>query len=129
MFGEILKVPKEKELSQVCCESCYIAQEVVCVCKCHGAYHGLGHLNKAKIDTSYEKELPEAEAAKFREQYDADRVRCLCGYNISKEPIVYYIPHSDGWTVKGEKTKAWLYVKCPNCGYDMAVWKMGVLRE
>jgi hypothetical protein len=25
--------------------------------------------------------------------------------------------------------KCWLYVKCPRCGYDMSVWKMGVSRE
>jgi len=84
---------------------------------------------KAKIDPSYEKVLSEVEAQEFRKQYDPKRTRCLCGHDLSKEPIIYYVPHSDGWTVQGEKTKAWLYVKCPKCGYDMAVWKMGVPRE
>jgi hypothetical protein len=48
LFGEKLNVPGKEELSEVCCESCYMAKEEVCVCKCHGAFHGLGNLNKQK---------------------------------------------------------------------------------
>ena len=131
IFGEKLTLPTKEGLNQVCCESCYTAKEEVCVCHCHRAYHGLGNLNKAKIDPSYEKELPESEAQEFRKFYGIDgrRTSCLCGYDLSKEPIVYYLPHSGGWTVKAETEKVWLYVKCPKCGYDMSVWKMGVPRE
>jgi len=89
--------------------------------------------NRAKIDTSYEKILPEDEAQEFRKQYESIKfghgTRCLCGYDLRNEPIVYYIPHGDGWTIREEKEKVWLYVKCPKCGYDMAIWKMGVPRE
>jgi hypothetical protein len=132
LFGETLEIPAH--LKDVCCESCYTAQEEKCVCQCHGAYHGLGNLNKqkAEIDPSYEKVLPEKEAKKFRKLYgniESRKPLCLCGYDLSKEPIVYYVPHSDGWTVEGETQKVWLYVKCPKCGYDMAIWKMGVPRE
>jgi hypothetical protein len=130
LFGEKLNIPED--LKDVCCEACYNAKEEKCVCRCHGAYHGLGSLNKAKIDPSYEKELPEDEAKEFRKQYGSMEKRttkCLCGFDLKDEPIIYYVPHDAGWTVKGEKEKAWLYVKCPKCGYDMAIWKMGVPRE
>ena len=137
VFGETLEIPEN--LKEVCCSACYNANEPVCVCQCHGAYHGLGNKNRkyVSIDTSYEKVLPEDEAAKFRDQYDFSKtrdggvaaVRCLCGYNLKDEPIVYYTNHDAGWTVEGEETKCWLYVKCPKCGYDMSIWKMGVPRE
>jgi hypothetical protein len=84
---------------------------------------------KIKIDPSYEKILPEAEAEKFRKLYNANRTHCLCGKELKDEPIIYYVPHSDGWTVKGETQKVWLYVKCPKCGYDCSIWKLGVPRE
>ena len=130
LLGQELKIPSK--ITEVCCESCYTAKEEKCTCQCHGAYHGLGNLNKAKIDSSYEKQLPEPEAQIIRKQYGSVESRkplCLCGYDLSKEPIIYYTPHDYGWTVEGEPRKCWLYVKCPNCGYDMAVWKMGVPRE
>ena len=136
IFGEKLEFPTKEELKDACCESCYTAKEPECDCKCHGAFHGLGNLNgpkkpkrRTEIDSTYEKVLPESEADVFRKQYQENRTRCLCGCDLSKEPIVYYAPHSDGWTIKGESEKVWLYVKCPNCGYDMSIWKLGVLRE
>jgi hypothetical protein len=47
LFNQVLDLPKSKaELDAVCCESCYLAAEPECVCKCHGAFHGLGNLNK-----------------------------------------------------------------------------------
>ena len=85
-------------------------------------------MKKNTIDLSYyEKVLPENEAEKFRKQYT--NTKCLCGADLSRELIFYYGPHRDGWTVQNESFKVWLYVKCPKCGYDMALWKMGVPRE
>jgi hypothetical protein len=82
---------------------------------------------KARIDSSYEKILPEDEAEKYRKHMISPN--CLCGRHLTLDPIIYYTPHPDGYTVKGEPQKCWLYVKCPSCGYDMALWKMGVPRE
>ena len=113
----------------VCCKACFFALEDTCVCKCNGAHHGEGLKNKGQIDPSYEKVLGEDEARIFRETYDPKRIHCLCGYDLSQEPIVYYTPHNAGWIVEGEPQKCWLYVKCPSCGYDMAIHKMGVTRE
>jgi len=53
VFGAKLEVPEEKELEKVCCVSCYYAENPECDCKCHGAFHGLGRLNKRN------KEKPE----------------------------------------------------------------------
>lgn len=86
-------------------------------------------MRAAKIDASYEHILPEDEAVEFRRFYEPSRTHCLCGADLSKEPIVYYLPHSAGWTIKTEGEKVWLYVKCPKCGYDMSIWKMGVPRQ
>jgi hypothetical protein len=76
-----------------------------------------------------ERVLPESEAQKFRAQYNLTQTDCLCGKNLSLEDILYYVPHGDGWTIQCETEKVWLYVKCPKCGYDMSIWKMGVNRE
>lgn len=84
---------------------------------------------RINIDPSYEKVLPEWVATKFRKQYQPDNTHCLCGYDLSKEPIVYYTPHSGGWFVPFEESLCWLYVKCPKCGYDMNLSKLGVPRE
>ena len=51
VFGEKLEVPTKEDLKNVCCEACYNATEPKCQCQCHGAFHGLGNLNKkAKIE-------------------------------------------------------------------------------
>jgi hypothetical protein len=46
LFGENLELKKgDNPLEDLCCESCYNAEEETCVCRCHGAFHGLGRLN------------------------------------------------------------------------------------
>jgi len=85
-------------------------------------------MKRNRIDPSYEKLLPEDEAQKFRKLYT--NTKCLdCGHNLSKEQIVYYVPHVGGWAIEGETQKVWLYIKCPKCGYDMNLSKLGVSRE
>lgn len=60
LFGKTLELPTEKDLPKICCESCYNALEEKCTCKCGGAYHGLGRLNKRAHDP--EKRDVEAES-------------------------------------------------------------------
>lgn len=56
------------------------------------------------------------------------RTRCDCGFDMGGEPIRGY-PHSGGWRVEGYKKRLWLYVTCPNCKYQWAIWKLGVPRN
>jgi hypothetical protein len=37
--------------------------------------------------------------------------------------------HPVGWTIKGIDRKYWLYITCPKCGYDWALWKLGIGRD
>ena len=67
-------------------------------------------------------------AREFRKLYKQPAT-CLCGQDLSTLPISYYVPHSAGWTIKAESVKAWLFVHCPHCNYEMALWKIGVARE
>lgn len=45
-----------------------------------------------------------------------------CHVPLPYDELVYY-PHSDGWPVKWLE-KQWLYVVCPGCGYEWAIWKL-----
>ena len=53
--------------------------------------------------------------------------RCRwCDIDISQEPVKGY-PHTEGWLVGPQKL--WLYVTCPKCDYDWALWKLGLSRR
>jgi len=55
--------------------------------------------------------------------------RCSCGFKgLSKLPIEHY-DHSGGWKVDGFLKRQWLYVTCPKCEYQWALWKLGVPRN
>jgi len=53
---------------------------------------------------------------------------------LDKQPIKGY-PHDGGWKVPGvagdpdESGLYWLYITCPGCGYEWAIWKLGVSRS
>jgi len=51
-----------------------------------------------------------------------------CGHALLSSPIQTY-PHDAGWTVQGYEEKQWLYITCPGCGYEWALWKLGVPRD
>lgn len=40
-----------------------------------------------------------------------------------------YYDHDGGWTVRSFDKKQWLYLHCPRCNYDWAIWKLGYPRE
>ena len=46
VFGAKLEIPEKTDLDKVCCASYYYAEDPECHCKCHGAFHDLGRLNK-----------------------------------------------------------------------------------
>ncbi len=60
-----------------------------------------------------------------------EKLKCRwCNTSLDGEPIRAY-PHSAGWTVEGIEGKQWLYIVCPRkkCGYQWAIWKLGVPRQ
>ncbi len=57
----------------------------------------------------------------------SNRHKCWCGYkNIHKLPLLSD-DHPDGYEIKGFDKKQWLYVLCPQCGYEWAIWKLGIV--
>lgn len=48
--------------------------------------------------------------------------------DLNAEPIKGY-PHDGGWPVVGLQGLWWLYITCPKCGYEWAIWKLGVSRS
>jgi hypothetical protein len=43
-------------------------------------------------------------------------------------PIQAY-PHDGGWKVKGSPGLWWVYIVCPECEYEWAIYKLGVPRD
>lgn len=57
----------------------------------------------------------------------AVRKKCVgCGHKTSFNPKIEYYNHESGWLVENFNVRQWLYVKCLNCHYDNALWKLGV---
>ena len=55
------------------------------------------------------------------------KIKCGCGQNLKILSIKYYMPHPA--TVINEYPNCWFYIECPNCGYQWALWKLGVKRD
>ena len=52
-------------------------------------------------------------------------MRCRwCNAELPRQLKSY--PHPNGWRVKGLSERVWLYVECKKCGYQWALWKLGV---
>jgi len=83
------------------------------------ALEAMGKLHPRERDTSF----PEV-AGWVRDHYNP--VRCSCGRNLRGEEVLGY-PHIAGWWT--DSGKMWLYIHCPACGYDVALWKIGVDRD
>jgi len=63
-------------------------------------------------------EFPLAEEA--LRNTDPEKAKCICGHDLRNEAVRGY-EHDAGWQT--DHGKQWLFVKCPMCGYDMALWK------
>lgn len=118
----IAKGQAKKPWQNICCEACWLAQEDKCICRCGGAFHGCGVSEDQRLDTVLSPE----QAKPFLAQIKYFTCR-WCGGALKGEPISYY-EHEGGWQVKDLKEKQWLYIVCPDCGYQWALWKLGVDR-
>lgn len=50
-----------------------------------------------------------------------------CGTALFPAKLEHYT-HAFGWPLHGFDEKQWLYVVCPKCKYQWALWKLGVPR-
>jgi hypothetical protein len=56
--------------------------------------------------------------------------KCVwCGTTLPKEIEIKNYQHPNGWLVRGFRHRQWLYVKCPSCGYECSLGKLGVERD
>ena len=51
------------------------------------------------------------------------RLKCTCGETIDEDNIEMY-PHNNGMEIEGMEKRQWIYIHCPSCGYDWALWKL-----
>ena len=58
----------------------------------------------------------------------AKNVCSFCNYSGLQDLPIKHYDHEGGWLVKGYRERQWLYVECPRCGYEWALWKLGVRR-
>ena len=121
--------PEKPWESLGCCESCYMAKEKRCVCRCGGAFHGLGNAqHRHEHDGGQVLEVSETEAAILTlgdYELKCPNICPDCGGWLG--PIEHY-EHSGGWAVAGFEKHQWLYKTCQKCGYQWALWKLGVAR-
>jgi len=115
---------------------CENAHDSRCRCSCKGAYHGALSGFLAKIEGAYiNRPMDESdhvmtledggEVAKQIELFRGKQFRCIgiCNKTIASYPIVGYPDHPDGYPDK-DGHKWWLFITCPFCGYDTALWKI-----
>jgi len=59
------------------------------------------------------------------------KTKCtFCGRKLPiRDSAIKMYPHDGGWNVNGYDKKQWLYIICPKCGYQWALWKLGVSRS
>lgn len=119
----------KQEINARCSSVCYFATEKQCVCHCGGVYHGNGHKPQYGARSDITALTPDQAEPFIKEMKDNGFLECAyCGTDLTGLPLYAY-PHGAGWTVKDLDAKQWLYIHCPKCGYDWAVWKLGVKRE
>ncbi len=54
---------------------------------------------------------------------------CTCGATLPTRGCnLEAYAHPDGWVLDGLPGKWWLYIVCPECNYQWALWKLGVPR-
>jgi hypothetical protein len=102
-----------------------------CTCACGGENHGVVHHQpQSQVD---EGAVTSALFEPFEKLALETTPTCRwCGAELHG-PVQAY-PHEGGWIVRGmggrtHEGRWWLYIKCPKCAYDWALWRLGVPRE
>lgn len=108
-----------------CTSRCRNAKGDECKCSCGGANHGVGNY-QALNDELIEIILTTKEANPYRNQM-TKRNTCGCGFVGIHDRDIYGYTHPEGWCVRNGCY--WLWIHCPKCEYDLAIWKLGVPRD
>jgi hypothetical protein len=107
----------------VCCYRCYTATKEKCVCRCGGSLHGVGTEESRGDNIPGAFILSPDERLKKVKTLE-DPLKChWCLTDLSNENIKAY-PHNGGLELEGRSGLFWLYIICPKCGYEWALWKL-----
>lgn len=52
-----------------------------------------------------------------------------CGFEKLNEQPIQTEDHEGGWPLFGHSQPKWLWINCPGCKYEWALWKLGVGRK
>lgn len=130
----IMPKDTEKPWEGICCEACWNAKGKRCRCSCGGAFHGIGYANGQRRKRVSRKEFDTGDPvltssqAKYFEGAIQKNNCVSCDEDLTAIPIKHY-DHSGGWKVDDIEKLQWLYKICPKCGYQNALWKLGVPRQ
>ena len=66
----------------------------------------------------------------FKQLYDACKTHeCKCGTHLPENTMKSFSDLSNdptyGYKIKRFKTLQWVWLECPKCGYQNALWKLG----
>lgn len=113
----------------ICCAACWFAKGEKCECRCGGAHHGKGSGNRLQ-ESALKKFYPSAQKYMklIKDPVCGSNARHFETVDLSHETIWGY-PHTEGWEIEESEELQWLYISCPVCGYDHALWKLGVSRS
>lgn len=67
-----------------------------------------------------------ARATQYRNHPDG---KCGCGKKSYADMKLYGFDDDYGWEVEGFIYEQWLFFLCPECGYQWAIWKIGVPKD
>lgn len=66
--------------------------------------------------------------AQIKRQIKKDRCE-WCNYSPLSSEVIKFYEHTGGWMIDGIKKRVWLFITCPKCDYEWALWKLGVPRK
>jgi len=61
-----------------------------------------------------------------RDHCEPEKAICHCGRDLRGD-TVWGHPHRKGWFTN--QGRMWLFIRCPKCRYEMALWKMGIPKD
>ena len=73
------------------------------------------------------KKLSQEQSDRIFTQAPIKKCRC-CNAELKGIRINWY-HHKGGWKIEGMSMRVWLFIICPKCSYQNALWKLGYNRS